>query len=91
MHKYFFIFSLVLTGCATATKATGPNRESAYEVSCGNAVKSKCEDKAKELCPTGYHLLNRPSDAYRDSSKVGNLGALELRADTTTKLLIVCH
>ncbi len=89
--KYIYLISLIiLFGCASAKQLRRPNGETAYQVQCGNAVKSKCTSKAADLCPHGYRILERNADAYNDSSKVGNLGALEIRADTTTTMLVQC-
>lgn len=84
------ILIATLTACASATQVKGPNGEAAYLVKCGKAVQSKCTAKANDLCPGGYRVLERKSDAYNDSSKVGNVGALEVRADTTTTMLVQC-
>lgn len=81
---------LVLAGCASAKQVKGPNGEDAYLVKCGNAVKDKCAVKAADLCPRGYTELERNANAYDDMTKVGNVGMLEIKADTTTTLLIQC-
>jgi hypothetical protein len=90
MKNLFLILLLVLAGCASAKQVRGPNGGTAYEVKCGNAVKSKCTAKAADLCPRGYSVLERGGDRYDDLSKVGNAGALEIKADTTTTMLIQC-
>ena len=89
--KYIYLVSLfVLVGCASAKQVRGPNGENAYEIQCGNAVKNKCALKAADVCPHGYRMLERKSNTYDDTNKVGGLGALEIRADTTTTILIQC-
>ncbi len=90
MKHSILICFVALLGCASATQVKGPNGEPAYLVKCGNAVKGKCNDKAAELCPNGYNLLDRNADRYDDLTKVGNAGALEIKADTTTTLLVQC-
>lgn len=84
------MFLVVLAGCASSKQVKGPNGESAHEVKCGNAVKSKCTEKAVELCPSGYTVLERNADRYGDLTKVGNAGVLEIKADTSTIILIQC-
>jgi len=81
---------VALAGCASSQQVKGPNGEDAYEVKCGNLVKSKCAEKAMDLCPHGYNLLNRNADPYDDLTKVGNVGVLEIKADTTTTIMIQC-
>lgn len=90
MYKQMMVMIFLLSGCASATKVDGPNGKPAFLVKCGNAVKSKCTAKAAELCPGGYLLLEHKTDPYNDSTKIGNAGALEIRADTTTTLLVQC-
>ncbi len=90
MNKAMLASLILLAGCASATQVKGPNGEPAYLVKCGNAVKSKCASKAHDLCPHGYRTLERQADTYGDSTKVGNMGALEIRADTTTTMLVQC-
>lgn len=90
MRYIFLMMVVLLAGCASAKQVRGPNGGTAYEVSCGNAVKSKCTSKAADLCPRGYSVLDRKADHYSDMSKMGNAGALEIKADTTTYMLIQC-
>lgn len=90
MKKLVLLGFVALLGCANVKEIKGPNGEAAYQVQCGNAVKEKCKDKAAELCPNGYKQLDRNADQYADLTKVGNIGVLEIKADTTTTLLIQC-
>ena len=90
MRRLSLVFLLVLMACASAKLVKGPNDENAYLVKCGNAVKSKCTAKAADLCPRGYRVLERNADRYDDLTHVGNAGRLEIKADTTTTLLVQC-
>ena len=90
MKNLFLMLLLVLAGCASVKQVRGPNGENAYQVKCGNAVKSKCTAKAADLCPRGYTVLERNADRYDDLTRVGNAGALEIKADTTTTMLVQC-
>ena len=90
MKNAIWIVLVLLFGCASVKQVKGPNGENAYQVKCGNAVKSKCTAKASDLCPRGYMVLDRNADRYDDLSKVGNAGVLEIKADTTTTMLIQC-
>ena len=58
--------------------------------SSGNVVKSKCTAKVADLCPGGYRVLDREANQYGDSTKVGNAGALEIRAETTIFMMVQC-
>jgi hypothetical protein len=89
--KYVYLVVLaVLAGCASSQQVKGPDGKVAYEVKCGNAVKEKCAAKAAELCPHGYNQLDRKANRYDDLTKVGDMGKLEIKADTTTIWLIQC-
>jgi len=90
MKHFLLMFLVVLAGCASAKKVTGPNGEVAYEVQCGKAATSACTSKADDLCPRGYNKIERDSDLYNDLTRVGGLGKLEIRADTTEYMLIQC-
>ena len=90
MKNLLLMFLVVLAGCASVKKVKGPNGEEAFLVQCGNAVKNKCTEKAADLCPQGYNLIDRNSDLYDELTKVGNAGKLEIKADTTTTMLIQC-
>ncbi len=90
MKNLILVCLVALLGCASATQVKGPNGEPAYLVKCGNAAKGKCNDKAADLCPGGYKVLDRDADRYDDLSKVGNVGSLEIKADTTTTVLVQC-
>ena len=84
------MFVVILAGCASAKQVKGPNGEDAYLVKCGNLAKGKCTEKATDICPHGYNVLDRNADRYDDLTKVGNAGALEIKADTTTIMMIQC-
>jgi hypothetical protein len=90
MGRIIFASVIVLAGCASATRYTGPNGETVYQIKCGKAAPSKCTDKAADLCPKGYRVLERNADTYSDTTKIGNAGLLELHADTTKILLVEC-
>lgn len=90
MRYLTLMFWCVLVGCASSQQVKGPNGEDAYQVKCGNAVKEKCIAEADKLCPKGYVQLERNGDRYDDLTKVGNVGALEIKADTTKTMLIQC-
>jgi hypothetical protein len=90
MKHALLLFLVVLTGCASVKQVTGPNGEIAYQVQCGKAAKGACTSKANDLCPHGYNQIDRNSPLYDDLTKVGNLGTLEIKADTTEYMLIQC-
>jgi len=90
MNRLLLIILVVLAGCASVKKVKGPNGEEAYLVQCGKAATSACTSKANDLCPHGYNLVDRNSDLYDELTKVGNIGKLEIKADTTETLLIQC-
>jgi hypothetical protein len=90
MKKVFLLFFVVLAGCASAKQVTGPNGKIAYLVQCGNAVKSTCAEKAIDICPHGFNELDRSAYRNADLTEVGKLGVLEIKANTTTSMLLQC-
>jgi hypothetical protein len=48
----------ILAGCATATETKGPSGSKAFFVKCGSAVMSACYEKAAEVCPKGYAIVD---------------------------------
>lgn len=54
------ILAIFLAGCAsvTATPFNGPDGRAAYAVECGNSLDA-CYQKAGELCPTGWTMVDR--------------------------------
>ncbi len=90
MKNLYLMLLVVLVGCASAQQVKGPNGADAYLVKCGNLAKDKCTEKANDLCPHGYNSLDRNANPYDDMTKVGNLGVLEIKADTTTTIMIQC-
>jgi len=74
--KSVFIVVIVgiLAGCATASQSVGPNGGPAYSIACGAAVPHKCLEKAGQVCPNGYTVLNR-----RDSEYLGQHSSVSVR------------
>lgn len=48
---------LLLSGCVLVKTVNGPNGTPAYSLRCGMNAQS-CYEKAGELCPHGYTVLN---------------------------------
>jgi hypothetical protein len=70
MRKFLFIYVLVLVGCATATPITTPNGTPGYVIECPDDLPA-CYQKAAEVCPSGYNVLNQ-STASAGAVLVGN-------------------
>jgi hypothetical protein len=51
----------VLVGCAISHPVQGPNAKTAYVVQCGTSLITACYEKAAEVCPMGYAMLDRSS------------------------------
>jgi len=55
---------IVLGGCATSKPIRGPNGTTAQLIECRGASIGACYEKAGDVCPAGYLLLDRqPSQA----------------------------
>ena len=54
------MFPVVFQGCVRVQEFRGPNGRPAYSMSCGNRLDA-CYQKAGEVCPNGYDILDRAS------------------------------
>lgn len=55
---------VALGGCATSKQIIGPNGKLAHSIRCGAAVADACLEKAGEVCPNGYIVLNSKGAQY---------------------------
>jgi hypothetical protein len=62
MIKMVFLMGLawLLTGCVDVTSAAGADGRTTLTVDCDGEARG-CFDKAGELCPGGYYLIERKS------------------------------
>lgn len=61
MRIAFLCVTLLMVGCAITPKPfTGPSGKQAYSMNCGSDLPG-CYQKAGEVCPTGYNILDRAS------------------------------
>lgn len=57
------VLAMALVGCgATAKKIVAPSGKTGYSLNCGNNI-DNCYEKAGELCPNGYTMLNQTTGA----------------------------
>lgn len=65
MNRYLFaaVALAVLSGCASSRAVHGPAGKTAHSIRCGSAVIEACYEKAAQLCPTGYDIVDRPMPA----------------------------
>lgn len=61
MKMKWMLSILLLSGCATATTVYGPDGKAYTFIACdGSAIPmSYCYDKALEVCPHGYYLVDQ--------------------------------
>jgi hypothetical protein len=60
MRIYAAIMPILLAGCTTLTsEVTLPNNQKGYSINCGAMGISYCLNRAAELCPQGYTLVDR--------------------------------
>lgn len=56
--KYLtLVLTIALAGCVSVSQVNGPNGRPAYSLYCGTHA-SACYQKAGELCPHGYQMLD---------------------------------
>lgn len=64
---------VLLAGCATSTQIVGPDGRTAYSIRCGPAMPDSCFQKAGEVCPTGYRMLDRTGAHYLGQFSSGSV------------------
>jgi hypothetical protein len=84
-----------LAGCATSKQIIGPNGKPAHSITCGAAVQSACLEKAGEVCPTGYVVLNSQGSRYLGQIGQASVGGGYGQATSTplmspNSLLVEC-
>lgn len=75
MKVIFGLLGIVLlAGCATSKQIVGPNGTPAHAIRCGAAVADACLEKAGEVCPKGYIVLNSRGSQYLGQYGTGSVG-----------------
>lgn len=61
-HRTIWLLALAaaLAGCATSTEIRGPGGQVSHLIDCSGAAVplGACYEKANELCPTGYNVVD---------------------------------
>lgn len=65
--------SILLGGCATASKIPLPNNEAGIAIECPRVA--QCYRKAQQMCPSGYELMDKGSSTQGGfSNGIGAIG-----------------
>lgn len=71
------LIPLVLTACAAINPVafSGPNGKSAYSMQCSGMGRTvdMCYQKAGELCPNGYLIIDKSNEIVGMTSSYGNV------------------
>lgn len=54
----------ILAACATSKQIVGPNGTPAHSIKCGAGAVDSCYEKAGEVCPNGYTILDSQGSRY---------------------------
>jgi len=67
-----------LAGCTPVTEIKGPGGQTAHLIECGGLVNSfaDCYEKANEVCPAGYAVLN--ASQYDGGTIIHQYGASQV-------------
>ncbi|HXD05721.1 MAG TPA: hypothetical protein VN680_06715 [Burkholderiaceae bacterium] len=76
-----------LAGCAIAQPIQGPNAKTAYVVQCSGSTITACYEKAAEVCPSGYQMLDRNVSS---SGVLVPAGRSTMYSAGPTSLLVEC-
>lgn len=73
MNLLLMIIIAAVSGCATSRQIIGPNGKPAHSIRCGAAAADACLEKAGEVCPGGYAVLNSNGSQYLGQYGTGSL------------------
>jgi len=82
---------LFIVSCATSKEIVLPSGEKGYTVNCGTYEGnswSACYEKAGEICPSGYDILEKIESNDKQLVATGNL--LQTLDDDKRSLVISC-
>lgn len=90
-----FLILIFVGACTTAKQIVGPSGMPAYSIKCGATDSGACFEKAGEVCPKGYTILNSQESRYMgqigDASFSGTSGfANSIPIITPNIILIEC-
>lgn len=83
-----FAASPLLAGCALVTEVKGPSGRTNYSIKCGSDLIEKCYQKAAELCPSGYEMVDRMGSG--GPGMVTRVGTTYFAAQGPNNMLIEC-
>ena len=91
--KYLYgLFALVLVAsCATSQEIVLPSGQKGFTINCGSYEGdswSACYQKAGEMCPTGYDILEKTEE--QDKNIVANNYTFQTLEDDKRVLVIEC-
>ena len=91
--KYLYgLFALVLVAsCATSQEIVLPSGQKGFTINCGSYEGdswSACYQKAGEMCPTGYDILEKTEE--QDKNIVANPYSFQTLEDDKRVLVIEC-
>lgn len=70
IHRLTIFIAAALAGCTTAKQIIGPDGTHVYAIDCHPAMPNDCLEKAGEVCPSGYMVLNATG-----SKSLGQVGS----------------
>ena len=86
------LFGIILiTSCATSQEIVLPSGERGFTINCGSYEGdswSACYQKAGEVCPSGYEILEKSED--KDKNIVANPYSFQTLEDDKRTLVIEC-
>jgi hypothetical protein len=86
------LFGIILiTSCATSQEIVLPSGERGFTINCGSYEGdswSACYQKAGEVCPSGYEILEKSEE--KDKNIVANPYSFQTLEDDKRTLVIEC-
>ena len=90
-YLYALLGLVLITSCATSQEIVLPSGEKGFTINCGSYEgdsRSACYQKAGEVCPSGYDILEQTEE--KDKNIVANPYSFQTLEDDKRVLVIEC-
>ena len=95
MRSSLLVLAFILTGCAVSREVRLADGWPAFEIKCGGPLASfgDCLEKAGDICPRGYDVLDKLGGELPTSATAmpsGGVANISLHSGAR-KLFVKCH
>ena len=90
-YLYALLGLVLITSCATSQEIVLPSGQKGFTINCGSYEGdswSACYQKAGEVCPSGYDILEKTEE--KDKNVIANPYSFQTLEDDKRVLVIEC-